>query len=179
MDRWTCAGAHRPSAKRSAVRSGRDREIFTRGSISRWPSIPTMPAYPSDSGWTRRAGWISSLKELSPISAVTGPVTLSSPLDPSNFFVSFPSAEYDGQRVPETLCDSRYDGRTSPSAGRFSHSYDSALFWSVAGPFSCTATFIPRDGQTITLSVRDILRRCWWRWWSLRNFNPFRWWRVK
>lgn len=63
--------------------------------------------------------------------------------------------EFDGQRVAGALCDGHYDGRTSPAAaGHFSHSYESALFWAVTGPFSCTSTFTPQDGQTVTLSVR-------------------------
>ena len=54
---------------------------------------------------------------------------------------------------PGTLCQAVFDGRLSPSNGHFRNQFDAAIFWNVAGRLHCNSTFVPRDGETVTVKV--------------------------
>jgi len=61
--------------------------------------------------------------------------------------------ESSGQMRPGTLCQAVFDGRLSPSNGHFRNQFDAAIFWNVAGRLHCNSTFVPRDGETVTVKI--------------------------
>ena len=66
-----------------------------------------------------------------------------------------------GQIQSGTLCHTVFDGRLSSSAGQFRNHFDAATFWNIAGRLHCNSSFIPRDGETVTVKVsRSPLQVC-------------------
>jgi len=58
-----------------------------------------------------------------------------------------------GQIQPNALCHTVFDGRSSSSIGQFRNHFDAAIFWNIAGRLHCNSSFIPHDGETVTVKI--------------------------